>query len=250
MPDRHVLQEHYKHWDDFVSQWLGDGKPEDGKRNEDFLPEPWWGWTIDSKFPLNSVVINLHPGKGGTIQTRKAVKPVIGNCKYSNAMTGALPRHLPETHKWHNSYRAKPLLSRLQELHAPLSNAIDRHLSIELSPYHSPTSKDVESYVTTNYQEVVENTLQFAADASRLIEGPLNSTVIVRCNAQRFCKMFHSLDIKPCSPNQDLSKSPYWFTIPLQDFEGVRFVCVWGARNFLPKKDINEIINRLKTNNK
>lgn len=235
---------HYKFWDEYVSGWLN------GEIKTDYLPEPWWGWTPESCLPLRSVVISLHPGKGGSPQKRDKIKTVIGQSSYRKAMGGGdsilLRKHLERTDKWHLSNRAKPILSRLS---LPLKDCVANHLSIELSPIHDSTSKNVEKFVSDNFENVVNHTLLFAADASREIEGPLKGTVIVRCSATRFFRMFKYLGIKNCNSDPELIRSPYIFNIPRPEFEGVTFVCVWGARNFLPKKDLNKIINNLKNNN-
>lgn len=238
MPDRYSLRSYYDYWDDFVSRWLN-GEIKDC----DYLPEPWWGWTPESELPLRSVVINLNPGRGGNPQTRTNVRAKLGDFAYSEAMAkGLLSRYLRDTDKWHLCYRARPIASRLPDFRRPLSESLSSHLSIELSPLHTEKSDSVEGYVAAHFDKVVCNTLKFAASASRLIEGPLNGIVIVRCGAQRFLRMFGSLGSRPCCQDQNPLKSPYWFTISKPEFEGVKFVCVWGARNFLPKKDLAEII--------
>lgn len=48
---------------------------------------------------------------------------------------------------------------------------ISHHLSIDLSPLHSKSSKEVDSHVATNLDDVVEHTLRFAAEVSRHVEG-------------------------------------------------------------------------------
>lgn len=234
------LDSHYKYWDDYVRKWCK------GQYSDKYLPEPWWGWTPESRLPLRSVVINLHPGKGGSSQERDNIKAVIGQSSYREAMGGGakslLRNHLKPTDEWHSSNRARPIISRL---HFPLEECVTNHLSIELSPIHGATSKGVEKFVSDNYENVVNHTLLFAADAAREIEGPLKGTVIVRCVASRFFGMFKSLGIEDCNSDPELKRSPYRFIIPKPEFEGVTFVCVWGARNFLPKKNLNKIINQL-----
>lgn len=237
------LYPHYKYWDEYVLNWLN------GEIKTDYLPEPWWGWTPESRLPLRSVVISLHPGKGGSPQERDKIKAVIGQTSYRKAMDGGvsslLRNHLERTDKWHSSNRANPIISRLS---LPLKDCVTNHLSIELSPIHDSTSKNVEKFVSDNFENVVNHTLLFAADAARDIEGPLKGTVIVRCSASRFFEMFKNLGIKNCDSGPELIRSPYRFNITRPEFEGVTFVFVWGARNFLPKKDLNEIINNLKNN--
>lgn len=242
MPDKCALEDHYKHWDDFISRWFN-GEFE-GKHH---LPEPWWGWTPESGTPLRSVVINLNPGEGGDDQTKENIEAKIGNRTFREAMASKLPEHLEKTEKWHSRRRAEPIRTALgyessgQPEPKPGSAS---NLSIELYPFHTKYSKGIEAYIKEHVDDVVEHTLKFAADASRLIEGPLNGTVIVRCSALRFYNMLKSLGIEGCCPDDTPKKSPYWFRIPGWDFEGVKFVCVWGARNYLPKKDLAEIIKK------
>ncbi|MDE6298758.1 MAG: hypothetical protein K2M10_03830 [Muribaculaceae bacterium] len=208
------------------------------------LPEPWWGWSPLNGNALHSVVINLNPGKEGDEQTSDSLRPILGNKTYSKAMhSGALPEHLSKTHAWHSNHRAKSILSRLTGLDISDKDYISHHLSIELSPLHSVTSQKVDSYVAANLGDVLEHSLLFAAEASRLVEGPMHGVVIVRCSARRFLKMFRNCGISTCSQTQDYSKSPYWCRFDAPGFEDVNFVCVWGARNNLPTKDIEIIIN-------
>ena len=244
MTDTLKLQQHYDYWDDYVSHWF---------RCDmsccPHLPEPWWGWSPLNGCALLSVVINLNPGKGGAVQTRDSLRPILGNKTYSEAMhSGDLPKQLPETHAWHSNHRAKSILSRLADLDFPDKDCISHHLSIELSPLHSVTSQEVDTYVATNLADVLEHSLLFAAEASRLVEGPLHGVVIVRCSARRFLKMFRNCGITTRSHEQDYSKSPYWCRFDAPGFEDVKFVCVWGARNNLPKNNIEEIINTINNN--
>ncbi|MBD5177676.1 MAG: hypothetical protein HDT04_03515 [Bacteroidales bacterium] len=239
MPEKSTLQRHYDYWDDYVSQWFRCNKP-----GCSYLPEPWWGWSPLNGKPLHSVVINLNPGKGGSRQTLDSLHSVLENQTYNEAIhSDALPEHLPETHAWHSSHRAKSILSRLSGLYISDKDYILHHLSIELSPLHTETSSDVDSYVAANLDDILEHSLLFAAEASRLVEGPLRGVVIVRCSARRFLKMFRNRGITKISHKQDASKSPFWCRFNAPGFEGVNFVCVWGARNNLPTKDIEEIIH-------
>ncbi|MDE6370808.1 MAG: hypothetical protein K2K92_04900 [Duncaniella sp.] len=245
MPEKSALQRHYDYWDDYVSHWFMCDKS-----CCSYLPEPWWGWTPLNGNALHSVVINLNPGKGGIDQTRERLASILGNRTYGEAMhSGALPEHLPETHAWHSNHRAKSILSRLTDLDIPDKDCISHHLSIELSPLHSVTSQEVDSYVAANLDDVLEHSLLFAAEASRHIEGPLRRVVIVRCSARRFMRIFKNYVITPCSPEQNFRESPYWCRIDAPGFGDVDFVCVWGARNNLPKKDIEKIINTINNKN-
>ena len=239
MLDTSALQRYYDYWDDYVSHWF---------RCDmsccPHLPEPWWGWSPLNGSVLHSVVININPGKGGAEQARDSLRPILLNKTYSEAMhSGALPEHLPETHAWHSNHRAKSILSRLTGLDISDKDYISHHLSIELSPLHSVTSQEVDSYVAANLDDVLEHSLLFAAEASRLVEGSLHGVVIVRCSARRFLNMFRNGGISTRRQTQDYSKSPYWCRFDAPGFEDVNFVCVWGARNNLPKKDIEKIIN-------
>lgn len=244
MPDTSVIQRHYDHWDDYVSRWIMCDMS-----CYSHLPEPWWGWSPLNGKPLHSVVINLNPGKGGSRQTRDSLRPVLGDQTYSEAMhSGTLPGYLSQTHAWHSSHRAKSILSRLPGFDISDMDCISHHLSIELSPLHSVTSKEVDSYVAANLDDVLGHSLLFAAEASRLIEGPLHGVVIVRCSARRFLKMFRNCGITTSSQEQDASKSPFWCRFDAPGFEGVNFVCLWGARNNLPTKDIVKIINHNNNN--
>lgn len=244
MSDTSALQRHYDYWDDYVSHWFMCDMS-----CCSHLPEPWWGWSPLKGNALHSVVINLNPGKGGAEQTRDSLLPILGNETYCEAMlSGDLPKHLPETHAWHSNHRAKSILSRLAGLDISDKDYIFHHLSIELSPLHSATSQEVNSYVAANLDDVLEHSLLFAAEASRFVKGPLQGVVIVRCSALRFLKMFSNCGITPCSPEQDVSKSPFWCRFNTPGFEDVKFVCVWGARNDLPKNNIELIINTIINN--
>ena len=163
--------------------------------------------------------------------------------------SGALPAHLPETHAWHSNLRAKSILYRLPGLDISDKDYISHHISIELSPLHSVTSQEAGSYVATNLDDVLEHSLLFAAEASRLVEGPLHGVVIVRCSARRFLKMFRNCGITTRRHEQDCRKSPYWCRFDAPGFEDENFVCVWGARNNLPKNNIEGIINTINNKN-
>ena len=251
MPDKSALIRHFEYWDKYIAHWLECKMP-----CNPFMPEPWWGWSYRSDKPLYSVVINLNPGRGGEKQTHGEIGPVLGDLTYSEAMSEALPKHLAKTHKWHNGRRAKPILSRLRltsnlpELDIKNENDyISHHLSIELSPLHSESSKDVEGYVVANSDNVLEHTLRFAAEASRHAEEPLRGVVIVRCSARRFMKMFRDCRIVPS--DRPIEDNPCWCRINSPGLEDIHFVCVRGVRNRITTDEIENIIEFSKSiNNK
>ena len=244
MPDTSALQQHYDYWDDYITRWLACGRS-----CCTYLPEPWWGWTPASDRPLYSVIINLNPGKGGTSQTRNEIRSILKDKTYSEAMhSDTFLKKLHKTQQWHNSRRAKPILSKIREFNIKEDDYIFHHLSIELSPLHSASSQDVEGYVEVNHDDVIAHTIRFAADASMNVVEPMRGIVIVRCSAHRFINMFNECKAKSCDYDRNIGESPYWCRFDAPGFEDVNFVCVWGARNNLPKNNIEEIISTINKN--
>ncbi len=160
-------------------------------------------------------------------------------------MKEKLPKHLTETNAWHNGHRAKPIISKLKGISIPDDEYIAHHLSVELSPLHEVNSASVDSYVVANLEEVVDHSLLFAADASRMIAGPLRGVVIVRCEAKRFMNMFNARGVEMLDAASGESKQMRLLRFERPEFKDVKFVCVWGARNNLPTEAIREIINNI-----
>lgn len=218
-----ILQNHFRWWDDYIADWLQGQYPW-----HRYLPEPWWGWTPESGMELKSISLNLSPGLGGDLQLRDAMSRVLYATTYSDAMRkGLLAKHLPETEEWHRSNRAEKLLGKD-------ASDVKNHLSIELSPLHARNSAFLEDYLDLYFEEVVNHSLTFAADAARYAQRfGKNISVFIRCSPQRFYNFFK----RPGNSNSlNLNKEPVVrFSFKDSRLMEVDFLCFKGSRNQFPK---------------
>ncbi len=259
--DCSALAPYFKHYDTLVSDWLS------GKASH-YMPEPWWGWSCNGK-PLHAVVINLNPGEGGELQSRRCISSAFGSdFHYRETMAnGTLAAHLPDTTRWHRNKRELPILKAMSVVEGKYRDKTvtlsENTLCIEAYPFHSKTFKDSQAkeYWLENPDANFWKFISFAAVASRLVDGALNSIVLIRISWSRWVKLTKELrphiEIKREIPDSGQSADrkrgravEFSFTDRHEVFQGVRFMCVWsgGGRNNFPSdlKDIflqSEIIN-------
>lgn len=243
-----------------VNKWLSGSYAID----EPYLPEYWWGWTPDNGVPLRAVVINLNPGTGNELQSRRCIRCKFGECfSYRRLMTDRLiEMHLPESVAWHKKNRENPLLSALN-LTADSQTFPSNILCIESYPFHSAKFDDklAKEYLEANDGREFWRMLEFAAEASRRIDSPLRNIVIIRISRDNwerivgnFCKGHPCTQIDICDDN-DKSKScakAVEYSFPEKNnLNGIRFICIWGtrSRNKFPQKlrELFEMLNIIKT---
>ncbi|MDE6226105.1 MAG: hypothetical protein K2M63_01145 [Muribaculaceae bacterium] len=253
----HHLKDYYNYWDNLVLQWR---KGE--IYNQPYLPEPWWGWTPYSGEPLHSVVINLSPGQGGKLQSRRCVNCALGcifASPYSFAMAeGILPDHLTMTDHWHLNSRYKPIMRALDIPEEKIPQDTRHHLSIELSPFHD--IDDFQSYIMANAQEIFRYTLCFAAEAVKHISRSpdasdsisLKDIVIVR-SAPKHIKTIKDVLETGMATDEKIQflDGEKGFRINEEGLRDVTFLFANGARNRLPKtSDLIGIISNNNNTNK
>jgi hypothetical protein len=262
--DCSALAPYFKHYDTLVSDWLS-GK---ASQREDFMPEPWWGWSCSGK-PLHAVVINLNPGEGGERQSRSCINSTFGSdLHYRESMAnGTLAAHLPDTARWHRNKRELPILKAFGMADARHRDKTvtlpENTLCIEAYPFHSKTFNDSQAkeYWLENPDTNFWKFISFAAVASKMVDGDLNGIVIIRISWSRWVELTKDLrphiEIKREIPasGQSVERNrgravEFSFTDKHEALQRVRFMCVWsgGGRNNFPSdlKDIflqSEIIN-------
>ncbi|MBD5215680.1 MAG: hypothetical protein HDS78_04060 [Bacteroidales bacterium] len=244
MPRSASLQQHFDYWDDFVRAWRSGSYP-----RALHMPEPWWGWTPEEGL-LHSVALNLSPAPGGKLQTRPCVAcamACIGSYSYSAAMlSGALRSHLAPTERWHYSRRYLPLMKAIAADDADIAPDTRHHLSIELAPFHDSLSN--ARFCELNPDHLVAHVLKFAADASIHIAAPwpdkspspLKSIVMVRAAVSKIrafaadCITERKITVNPPGETP-LDVDTFRLVDP--ELKDVIFVCMSGARNYLPKTE-------------
>ena len=250
-----LLKDYYNYWDNLVLQWR---KGE--IYNQPYLPEPWWGWTPYSGEPLHSVVINLSPGQGGKLQSRRCVNCAFGcifTSPYSFAMAeGILPDHLAMTDHWHLNSRYKPIMRALGVDEKKIPQDTRHHLSIELSPFH--IIDDFQSYLKENDQDIYRYALCFAAEAAKHISRSpdasdsisLKDIVIVR-SAPKHIKTIKAVLETGMATDEKIQffDDEKGFHINEESLRDVTFLFANGARNRLPiTSDLKRIIKNNKSN--
>ena len=242
-----AILQHYDHWDNFVRLWKIGARPD-----AYYMPEPWWGWHPAANESLQSVVINLSPGRGGKLQSPVCMACTlgcgIGALSYSAAMFGNVLRtHLADTERWHHQRRYLPLMKALQLPNHLLAPDTRHHLSIELAPYHSNSDRLNREYMLSNKEDVFEHALCFAARAARLICTDLKNIVMVRAVYGKIREVVGDLISEPQAESRDTEKGKVSFDIfhlNCEELKDVSFVCLSGAHNSLPcYEKLNETIN-------
>ena len=202
--------------------------------SSDYLPEPWWG--NDGVDPLDSVCVNLNPGKGEACQMRCNFATLSSYDPTSLALT------LSKTDKWHREKRADPIAKALRSIGIPAKGGNSGNLDIELVPWHSAHATYVYGfygYIKNNAQDIFDWGLSFAADESRRItNNKLKNTVILRMSAKNAEFLFRQF--KNCGAIQSFSQSQaynvcqnaHWKEYKLNVFSGFRFVCIWRSKGW------------------
>ena len=246
------------------------------------MPEPWWGWTPEEG-RLYTVTVNLSPGPGGMLQSRRCIECAkIGVEKsYSHVMRGeTLRRHLEQTEKWHLTHRHLPIMRAMGVKERNLPEDTRHHLSLELNPYHQPKddSKDKNCDLYSNYyrlhkSDIFFHILVFAAKAASMITVPdgehagcsLRNIVIVRASIKNIIRYTAGqiklnevkIDLpdesadpgKQCKPVtvKTFRLTPQTQTKDQFDISRCLFICVTGPRNNLPAAErLKEIIRQSK----
>lgn len=254
-----TLASYFRHYDTLVSDWLSEGF----SLRDDYMPEPWWGWSCNGK-PLQAVVINLNPGEGGELQSRRCIRCVFGpDINYREAMAnGTLAVHLPDTARWHRNKRELPILKALSVIdgkHRDKTVTLSENtLCIEAYPFHSKSFKDSQAkeYWLENPDTNFWKFISFAAVASNQVDGALNGIVIIRISWSRWEKLTEDLrpdmEIKRVIPASgqytDRNRGravEFSFKDKHAALQDVRFVCVWsgGGRNNFPS-DLKDIFQQ------
>ena len=236
--DSSALAPYFKFYDELVSDWLSNTH----YLSEKYLPEPWWGWS-DSGKPLYAVVINLNPGDGGILQTRRYIRFGINrNFSYREAMAdGSLARHLEGAARWHKAKREKPVLEALG-LDATSGVFSGNTLCIELYPFHSKSfgeiEKDAADYLEADGGKAFWRMMEFAAEASRRVEGPLQNKVLIRMShgrwqsvASKFCigKAVKDYEVSDGKSGSCASAVEYRFR-DNDTLKDISFYCIWNPR--------------------
>ena len=271
--DSSALAPYFKFYDELVSDWLSNTR----YLSEKYLPEPWWGWS-DCGEELKAVIINLNPGDGGILQTRRYIRfGIDSSFSYREAMAdGSLGRHLEGAARWHKAKRENPILEAIAE--KPTSPSFSENtLCIEAYPFHSPNFCDFRA--TEFYgQDPMKHFIYlwaFAAEASKMVSGKLKNLVLVRMSFDRLQRLIKGInglkaislnfgdekDTTQSRENDSSSVKLKAFKIDISEiidssqgdnismkssFERVRFLCIWGkgCRNNLP----NNLKDLLATN--
>lgn len=224
-----TLDDYYRYWDEFFKVWRhnditaikclgwtepdfigGTSKPPKNKNGQDkiavktidiithkLFPEPWWGYS-DCAEALQSVVVNLNPGKGGNDQLRdqfsryNSYRCFISDRVLNYLTEPAITKNwLWATSNWHYKNRAKCLFDIIPDI--PWNEKfLNNHLSIELIPWHSPNfNKDVVVYAKKNLSSIIKYSIAFAVEASKIIKNEvLQNVVIFRCSLNRLKSIF------------------------------------------------------------
>lgn len=259
------LATYYDYWDKYIRDWAYRKDDPDKK----YIPEPWWGWTLkDNKDgkqeELHCVVINLNPGQGGKLQTKRCMNCMLGcvaATDYSKSMD-LLREHLEPTERWHHKRRYTPIMNALG-VNDNIPTDTRHYLGIELLPNHQ--IKNFSEEVEKKALEIFDYVLSFAAEASMNITSPnpiktgisLRDTVIMRGAPKyldsiiaklneaghRFKDKIEKMEI---NNRDEKSSSPSFY-----HFKGlsrpVLIICITGARNNLPKSELDAALEILKS---
>lgn len=239
--------------------------PDEKNYTYDFLPEPYWGYTIKSQMPLQYVVINYNPGSGGPCQRRKNenimnidsyeiyVKKQV-KCYSKLIITGNLRNKNSEkpsqfkTTNWHNSSRAHRLSQLDSDSPTPYyltktNPAVCHYLGIDLVPWHSKGIKDLDGYIEDNAKAVMNLSLNFAIEAAKKVVNPIfKNKIILRTTLDNFIKYFpdknfhykiHTRLKYDADSNYNMRK------VTLKKHRTVELILVWGkhSRNNLPNHE-------------
>ena len=253
------------YWSNYVNNWLsGSQAPAPTMKNtlnpmtmsSDYIPEPWWG--NDGVQPLDSVCVNLNPGKGDDLQMRRN----ISKLKIPRYAPSSLASHLPLTDAWHREKRAFPIAKALRACGYSASGTNDGNLDIELIPWHSEHATNAYGffrYVDNNAVDIFKWGLSFAAEESKRITNPLlKNTVLLRFSASNADRVFKSF-YKARAISAPVIKSPInclpnnntcWCIYTISQIPDIRFVCIWrkrwyGLNNFPSDADMYSIFQRL-----
>lgn len=244
-----ALKDHYDYWQEFFEEWkvckgskgiLGWTAPDDLPvlnnpkvtpldLSSKYCPEPWWGWDNTDK-PLYSVCINLNPGQGGPKQVYLPGNPAYVHTIYADLIKDPA---LIATSNWHYKERAKKLLDAI----GIKSPSLENHLSIELIPWHTGTfHKGAKAYLKQNRNAIFEHCIEFAAEASRHITGPLNKIVILRCTKGNIDMLNKGFKVVG-KVDTLVSFGIKYYVFKYDGINDVTFICIWHphAMNHFPK---------------
>ena len=281
------LNDHYHYWDRFYEAWrhndinalkgMGWSEPNfDGSNNNKtihYLPEPWWGYSGDT-VGLNSVIVNFNPGPAGHDQERQKFHCRWPYSRYVREQVldsdnGIQNPDILKTNKWHSEHRANRIREALESYVDQSKFNLKNHLSIELIPWHSRSSKDIVNYCAKNRTTIFEHSIKFAAEASKHIDNAILKNVVLMRMSSSFLKQIlggigglnylleeHAICSNNANQNTNATKhaisstdnnacleiksikdlSPidsinaYYCIFEFLTIPGVKFVCIWGPK--------------------
>jgi len=223
-----------------------------------YLPEPWWG--NDGTHILNSVVVNYNPGGASWIQAFNNSAGLFGFRDYQSfadsEATGAT-NLFAGTNRWHRGRRATRIFNTLNKIGILLNghDKLQNHLSIELIPWHTPSSSAIGPYINTNLQAIFDHCINFSANESLRIQNTkLNNKVILRLNGNMTINLLNNFvnhglctyrTINPIGYTP--SRNGGFFKFKINSILNVEFISIWGKRgnDFPSKVDMDWIFKNI-----
>ena len=159
---------------------------------------------------------------------------------------GSLARHLEGAARWHKAKREKPVLEALG-LDATSEVFSENTLCIESFPFHSKTfgeiEKDAADYLEADGGKAFWRMMEFAAEASRRVEGPLQNKILIRMShgrwqsvAGKFCTGKEIKNYEVYDAKSESCACAVEYRFPDNDkLKDICFYCIWnphGRNNF------------------
>ena len=226
---------------------LNSEKEPENKPTFNYIPEPYWGWTPRNGHELKVVVVNYNPGlaennqhisviKNEDFDYQKYVKNQIGEYYGDSKADNRMGVRQYKTSNWHEVNRAKPLSDIFTDWQNSHKEPLKYYLGIELVPWHTKGTKDLQKYFTNNKSAIIKWSLNFAFQACKKIEsGPFQNTVIFRLShkSDRTGLLKSLLNLKSKQESNKIHKKDnesYY----ISSIGGVKIICLTGTRNNLP----------------
>ena len=278
-----ILKDYFDWWDDFFEVWKASKNQNDYQNSIDcilkdpisssfaypyriencsckstetfeYIPEPYWGWTPDTKHKLKVVVVNYNPASGGKNQ-HKTANAICEISRYSEYVSNQIIEFdnfikkgseniMPnqyETSNWHNNRRALKLLKITQaDIKNEYPHPINNYLGIELVPWHTANVAALRGYLLANFNSICQYSLNFAFEASKTIEGSFKNIVLVRTSWLTFKEIFQD-QLKTGffinrigDRSNEQSGRNKWKIIEVKNYPEIQIYLLWGMRNDLP----------------
>jgi hypothetical protein len=219
----------------------------------EYIPEPYWGWTPNSKTELEMVVVNYNPGSGGNAQHRNSTNINQITSSYSSYVQKQLADYISvrdrliknrpsqyETTNWHFMNRSKTLhLASTNNLTVDFDK-ITNYLGIDLVPWHTKNVQSLNGYLQNNFDPIKMWSLQFAIEAAKQTIGALNGKVIVRTNLANFQSIFRNefaSNFFTLGRSSNGTKNANLQEVLIFGEPTVKIYLLWGMRNSLPSAD-------------